>query len=116
MGFCTDEQHRQFLELCPQIDKYAVDGGIMLITIWLEVRQEEQEKRFSVRINDPLRQWKLSQIDLESSRGWYDYSRARAIKPETTARLNCISHILQLIPFNKVSCSEVKLPKRSNKH
>ena len=132
MGFCTDEQHRHFLELCPQIEKYIVDGGITLIKIWLEVGQEEQERRFSARINDPLRQWKLSPMDLESYRRWYDYSRARDMMLETTdtvaapwyivrsddkrrARLNCISHILRLIPFSKVSRSKVELPKRSNK-
>jgi polyphosphate kinase len=132
MGFCTEEQHRHFLALCPQIEKYIVDGGITLIKIWLEVGQEEQEKRFSARIDDPLRQWKLSPMDLESFRRWYDYSRARDTMLETTdtvaapwyivrsddkrrARLNCISHILQLIPFKKVSRSKVALPKRSNK-
>jgi len=77
MGFCTEEQHRRFLELCPQIEKYIVDGGTTLIKVWLEVGQEEQQKRFSARINDPLRQWKLSPMDIESYRRWYDYSRAR---------------------------------------
>src|SRR5262249_27063042 len=79
MGFCTEEQHRRFLELCPQIEKYIVDGGIMLIKVWLEVGQEEQQRRFSARINDPLRQWKLSPMDIESYRRWYDYSRARDV-------------------------------------
>ena len=74
MGFCSEEQHRRFLELCPQIEKYIVDGGIKLIKIWLEVGQEEQERRFAARIDDPLRQWKLSPMDLESYRRWYDYS------------------------------------------
>ena len=72
MGFCSEEEHRRFLELCPQIEKYIVDGGIMLIKIWLEVSKDEQERRFSARINDPLRQWKLSPMDLESYRRWYD--------------------------------------------
>ena len=77
MGFCTKEQHQRFLELCPQVEKYIVDGGIILIKFWLEVGQEEQERRFEARIEDPLRQWKLSPMDLESFRRWYAYSRAR---------------------------------------
>ena len=133
MGFCSEEQHRRFLELCPQIEKYIIDGGIALIKIWLEVGQQEQEKRFAARMEDPLRQWKLSPMDLESYRRWYDYSRARDMMLDATdskhapwhivhsddkrrARLNCISHILKLIPFEKVSRAKVKLPKRSDKH
>ena len=132
MGFCTDEEHDRFLELCPQIEKYVVDGGIMLIKIWLEVGKQEQERRFEARINDPLRQWKLSPMDLESYGRWYDYSRARDMMLSKTdsnhapwhivrsddkrrARLNCISHILKQIPFEKVSRPKVKLPKRSDK-
>jgi polyphosphate kinase 2 len=133
MGFCTEEENRRFLGLCPEIEKYIVDGGIKLIKIWLEVGQEEQERRFSARIDDPLRQWKLSPMDLESYRRWYDYSRARDLMLQTTdserapwyivrsddkrrARLNCISHILDLIPFEKVARTKVKLPRRSNQH
>jgi polyphosphate kinase 2 len=133
MGFCTDEEHERFLDLCPQIEKYVVDTGIILIKIWLEVGQEEQEKRFLARIDEPVRQWKLSPMDLESYRRWYDYSRARDMMLAKTdsnhapwyivrsddkrrARLNCISHILDLIPFEKVSHEKVKLPKRSSKH
>jgi polyphosphate kinase 2 len=133
MGFCTEEQNRRFLELCPEIEKYIVDGGITLIKVWLEVGPQEQERRFSARIDDPLRQWKLSPMDLESYRRWYDYSRARDMMLKTTdsehapwyivrsddkrrARLNCISHILKLIPFEKVERKKVKLPKRADKH
>jgi polyphosphate kinase 2 len=133
MGFCTEAENQRFLELCPEIEKYIVDGGILLIKIWLEVGQEEQERRFSARIDDPLRQWKLSPMDLESYRRWYDYSRARDMMLEKTdsdhapwyivrsddkrrARLDCISHILGLIPFEKVARAKVKLPKRSAKH
>jgi polyphosphate kinase 2 len=132
MGFCGEEEHRRFLELCPEIERYIVDGGTMLIKIWLEVGQNEQERRFSARVNDPLRQWKLSPMDLESFRRWYDYSRARDMAMEKTdskhapwyivrsddkrrARLNCISHILKQIPYKKVSRAKVKLPKRSDK-
>ncbi len=77
MGFCTKEEHERFLELCPEIEKYIVEGGIQLIKVWLEVGKDEQERRFLARINDPLRQWKLSPMDLESYRRWYDYSHAR---------------------------------------
>jgi polyphosphate kinase len=133
MGFCSEHDHRRFLELIPQIEKYIVDDGIQLLKIWLEVGQDEQERRFNARIDDPLRQWKLSPMDLESFRRWYDYSRARDMMLRKTdskhapwyivhsddkrrARLNCISHILKRIPYEKVSRARVKLPKRSNKH
>ena len=132
IGFADKAQHQRFLELCPQIEKYIVDGGIRLIKIWLEVGQEEQERRFDARINDPLRQWKLSPMDLESYRRWYDYSRARDLMLKATdtkhapwyivrtddkrrGRLNCISHILSRIPYKKISKRNVKLPKRSTK-
>ena len=110
-----------------------MDGGIILIKIWLEVGKEEQEKRFLARIHDPLRQWKLSPMDLESYRRWYDYSKARDLLLEATdtkhapwhivrtddkrrGRLNCISHILTLIPYKKVARPKVRLPKRSTKN
>jgi polyphosphate kinase len=132
MGFCSKTQHEDFLELCPQVEKFIVDGGIMLIKIWLEVGQDEQEKRFAARVADPLRQWKLSPMDIESYDRWYDYSRARDMMLKATdsihapwyivrsddkrrARLNCISHILSLIPYKKLGTEKVKLPKRSNK-
>src|SRR6202022_3398439 len=133
MGFCSEEENRRFLTLCPQIEKYVVDAGILLIKIWLEVGQEEQEKRFSAPIDDPPREWKLSPMDLESYRRWDDYSRARDLMLEATdsahapwsivrsddkrrARLNCISHILKLIPYKKVARAKIKLPKRASKH
>ena len=132
MGFCTEHQHRRFLELCPEIEGYIIDGGIHLIKFWLEVGQSEQERRFAARIDDPVRQWKLSPMDLESYRRWYAYSKARDMMLNATdskrapwyivrsddkrrARLNCISHILKMLPVGKVPKSEVKLPKRSKK-
>ena len=132
MGFCSEGEHRRFLELCTQIEKYIVDAGITLIKIWLEVGQDDQERRFMARINDPLRQWKLSPMDIESYERWYDYSKARDMMLAATdskhapwhivhsddkrrARLNCIAHILKSIPFAKVRRTKVKLPKRSNK-
>ena len=132
MGFCTEDQHRNFLKLCPEIESYIVDGGIILIKFWLEVGQEEQERRFAARVNDPLRQWKLSPMDLESYGLWYQYSKARDLMLKSTdskrapwyivrsddkrrARLNCISHILKTIPPGKVRRPKVKLPMRSDK-
>jgi len=132
MGFCTPEQHERFLELCPEVERYIVDGGIILIKFWLEAGMEEQEKRFAARIDDPLRQWKLSPMDVESYRRWYDYSRARDLMVKATdskhapwyvvrsedkkrARLNCISHLLKAIPYKRLSQEKVKLPKRSDK-
>jgi polyphosphate kinase len=133
MSFVDEQQHRRFLELCPGIEKIIVGGGIKLIKLWLEVGKDEQERRFAARISDPLRQWKLSPMDLESYPRWYDYSRARDRMFEMTdtvdapwyivrsddkrrARLNAIAHILSLIPYKKVPRAKVKLPKRSNKH
>jgi polyphosphate kinase len=132
MGFCTKEQHRRFLELCPLVEAYFVETGIKLIKFWLEVSNEEQQRRFEARIEDPLRQWKLSPMDLPSRERWYDYSRARDMMLEATdtdaspwyivrsddkkrARLNCISYLLELIPWKPVTREKVKLPKRSNK-
>jgi polyphosphate kinase len=132
MGFCTEEQYRKFLEVCPDVEKYMVDGGIILVKYWLEVSNEEQEKRFLARINDPVRQWKLSPMDLPSRSKWYDYSRARDDMLDATdtkhapwhvlrsddkkpARLNLITHLLSQIPYKKLPHESVELPKRSKK-
>jgi polyphosphate kinase 2 len=133
MGFVTEEGHKRFLKLAPEIEKYIVDAGIILIKFWLEVGKEEQECRFHARINDPLRQWKLSPMDTESYKHWYTYSKARDMMLDATdsedapwyvvrsddkrrARLNCISHILAAIPHKKLSVEKVKLPKRVEKN
>ena len=133
MGFCSKEQHDSFLQNCPQMEKYLVDGGIQLIKIWLESSDEEQKRRFEARIKDPLRQWKLSPMDLPSRSKWFEYSRARDLMLDATdtkwapwhilrsddkkrARLNCIRHILGLVPYKEVPREKVKLPKRSMKH
>src|SRR5260370_39712167 len=84
MGFCTPEQHQRFLELTPIVEKFIIDGGIRLLKIWLEVGQDEQEKRFRARIDDPIRQWKLSPMDLESFKRWYDFSKARDLMLDKT--------------------------------
>jgi polyphosphate kinase 2 len=132
MGFCSKEQHKRFLELAPVTERYIVDAGILLIKIWLEVSNHEQKRRFEARINDPLRQWKLSAMDLPSRGKWFEYSRARDMMLKATdtkwapwhvlrsddkkrARLNCLRHILDLIPHKKVARDKVKLPKRSMK-
>jgi polyphosphate kinase len=130
MDFCTKAQHRRFLQICPEFERYVVDDGIALIKYWLEVGDEEQERRFAARINDPLRQWKLSPTDLSSRSRWFEYSRARDMMFEATnteyapwyivrsddkrrARLNCIRHLLGQIPYGKVSRARAKLPERS---
>ena len=95
MGFCTKKQHVRFLELCPEIEKYIVDGGIMLIKIWLEVSDKEQKRRFEARIDDPLRQWKLSPMDLPSRSKWYDYSRARDLMLKATDSKHAPWYILR---------------------
>jgi polyphosphate kinase len=132
MGFCTPAEHKRFLSLSPQMEKYIIEGGIILIKLWLEVGMDEQERRFKARIDDPLRQWKLSPMDTESYRRWYDYSWARDLMFKATnskhapwhvirsddkrrARLNCIAHLLNSNPYKRVQKDEVKLPKRSDK-
>jgi polyphosphate kinase len=130
MGFCSEAQHRRFLEVCPEFELYAVDDGILLVKFWLEVSDAEQKRRFEARIADPLRQWKLSPMDLPSRSKWFEYSRARDIMLKATdteyapwyivpsddkrrARLNCISHLLSLISYEKLPRKQVKLPQRS---
>jgi polyphosphate kinase 2 len=133
MKFCTEQEHSRFLEQCPLAEQWIVDTGIILIKLWLEVGMKEQDRRFKARINDPLRQWKLSPMDVESYSRWYSYSHARDTMLAATdtewapwyilhsddkkrARLNGIAHILSLIPYEKVKRSKVKLSKRSMKH
>lgn len=132
MEFCTDEQYQNFLDLCPNFERHVVKSGIILVKIWLEVSQEEQERRFEQRIEDPMRQWKLSPMDLESFSRWYAFSRARDKMLDATdtkdcpwylirsddkerARLNCIAHLLEQIPYKTAPREKVKLPKRSRK-
>jgi polyphosphate kinase 2 len=132
MGFCTSEEHERFLLGCPEVERYMVDSGIILLKIWLEVGKEEQQRRFDARIEDPLRQWKLSPMDVESWSRWYDYSRARDMMFAATdtphapwfvlrsddkrrARLNCIRFLLGKIPNGRVERPKVKLPRRSKR-
>src|SRR6201986_3973914 len=95
MGFVDADEHKRFLQLCPQIEKYVVDAGIILIKLWLEVGMEEQERRFAARIDDPLRQWKLSPMDVESYRRWYDYSLARDLMFKATHSKHAPWHLVR---------------------
>jgi polyphosphate kinase 2 len=129
MGFCTKEQHKRFLQVCPEFEKQITDNGIRLIKYWLEVSNDQQKERFEARVEDPMRQWKLSDMDLPSRERWYDYSRARDKMLEATdtdfapwyllrsddkrrARLNLISHFLGLFPYEASPAKKIKLPTR----
>ena len=132
LGFCTEKQYEGFLRNTPPFEKEMVDGGLILIKYWLEVSNEEQARRFEARVKDPMRQWKLSPVDLPSRERWYDYSRARdqMLKATDTrvapwyilrsddkkrARLNCIAHLLSLVDYKRVPQEKVKVPPRSKK-
>jgi polyphosphate kinase 2 len=132
MGFCTDEQYEDFLRDCPQFEKYLTDRGIILIKYWFDVGMEEQARRFQGRIDDPRKVWKLSPMDVESYKRWYQYSKARDRMLDATdtehapwhivrsdskkqARLNCISHLLSRIPYDELPREKVVLGKRSMK-
>jgi polyphosphate kinase 2 len=133
MGFCTEQEVTRFLEICPSWERALVQSGIILIKYWFEVSQQEQTRRFLSRISDGRKIWKLSPMDLESHHRWYDYSRARddmlaatdtSFAPwfivnaddKRNARLNCISHLLSVIPYQEVEREPVKLPKRQKPH
>ena len=133
MGYTSDEEVERFLENVPKFERWLVESGIILIKLWLEVGMDEQDRRFRQRIDDPLRQWKLSPMDVKSYSRWYDYSRARDAMFDATshpvapwyvvrsddkkkARLNGIKHILSQIPYKRIKRDKVHLGKRSNKH
>jgi polyphosphate kinase 2 len=129
MGFCTEEEYKKFLKGCPAFENFLVNNGIILLKYWLDVSEKEQHKRFLARIEDPSKRWKLSPMDLESHRRWYDFSRARDAMLSATdtptapwrivpsddkkrARLNCIADILSRIPYEEVPYKPPKLPER----
>jgi polyphosphate kinase 2 len=129
MGFCTDEEYDRFLKQTPAWERDIIDAGLTLIKYWFEVSQDEQTRRFSERMNDPRKTWKLSPMDMESHRRWYDYSRARDAMFAATdtpgspwyvvraddkrrARLNCIAHFLSTIPYEEIPREKVALPPR----
>ena len=130
MGFCTPEERDDFLEACPLFEREFLSNRLKLIKYWLEVSPEEQRKRFKDRVNDPSKNWKLSGMDLESRRRWYDYSRARDAMLDATdtaeapwhivnntdkrkGRLNCIAHFLSQIPYKTLDRDDVEFPERS---
>ena len=129
MGFCTPAEYRLFLEQCPIFERLLVDDGIQLVKYWFSVSDEEQERRFRSRLEDPLRRWKLSPLDLESRARWVDYSRAKDEMfvhtdideapwyvvegdDKRRARLNCIAHLLSIVPYQDVLEAPVELPPR----
>ena len=129
MGFCSDDEYRKFLKGCPSFENVLVSNGIILLKYWLDVSEKVQHKRFLARIQDPSKRWKLSPMDLESHRRWYDFSRARDAMLAATdtpfapwcivpsddkkrARLNCIADILSRIPYEEVPYQPPKLPAR----
>src|SRR3981189_1674746 len=131
MGFCSNKQYADFLRMCPGFESLLKNNGIILVKYWFEVSEQEQHRRFLRRIEDPMRRWKLSPMDLESHRRWYDYSRARDAMLAATdtpqspwhvvqtddkerARLNCISHLLDVVPWKKLPMEKVRLPKRQD--
>ncbi|WP_342346386.1 polyphosphate kinase 2 [uncultured Nitrospira sp.] len=133
MGFCAKEQYERAIELLPKFEGVIVENGIILIKFWLEVSPDEQRRRFQARVDDPVRQWKLSPMDLPALEKWYEYSRARDRMLDATdskhapwhivrsdnkkrARLNCISHLLSLIPYKRVKRAKIQLPDRSEKY
>lgn len=132
MGFCTDEEHERFLQDCPSFEHYIIDRGIILIKYWFDVNMEEQTRRFQDRIDDPRKLWKLSPMDVESYKRWYQYSKARDEMLDATdtdispwhivrsndkkkARLNCISHLLSQLPYEDLPREKVVLGKRGSK-
>ena len=129
MGFCTDEEYREFLHTVPEFERMLIRSGIILIKYWFSVSDEEQERRFQARLTDPLKRWKLSPMDLESRTRWFDYAKAKDNMFHYTdtvdspwwvvdadikraARLNCISHLISMIPYAQIQPPKLKLPKR----
>jgi len=129
MGFCSKDEYHRFLQGCPQFEATLAYNGIILLKYWMDVSEKEQHRRFQLRIKDPSKRWKLSPMDLESHRRWYDYSRARdamlaatdtALAPwylvpsddKKRSRLNCIADLLSRIPYEEISYSAPKLPAR----
>ena len=129
MGFCTEEEHKEFLRSCPEFERMLVRSGIKLIKYWFSISDEEQEERFQNRIKDRTKRWKLSEMDVQSRANWVDYSKAKDIMFAHTdikqapwyvvnaddkrrARLNCINHLLSMIPYEDIPPEEIVLPTR----
>ena len=133
MGFCTDEEYQEFLRSCPEFERMLVRSGIILIKYWFSVSDDEQERRFQSRIHDPMRRWKLSPMDLKARELWVEYSKAKDVMFAHTdieeapwfvveaddkrrARLNCIAHLLSMIPYEDVIPPPLELPPRQPDH
>lgn len=133
MGFCTDEEYEEFLRSCPEFERMLIRSGIVLIKYWFSVSDEEQEHRFQSRIRDPLKRWKLSPMDLASRERWLEYSQAKdemfkytdtrqspwyvvPADDKRRARLNCMSHLLSMIPYQDLPQEEIILPERQEAH
>jgi len=131
MGFCSDAQYEEFLRSCPYFERMLVRSGIKLIKYWFSVSDEEQERRFQARIDDPTKRWKLSPMDLESRRRWVEYSKAKdtmfahtdikqapwyvvEADDKRRARLNCMGHLLSLIPYEDLTPGRIELPPRED--
>lgn len=131
MGFCTEEEVEEFFRSCPEFENMLMRSGIILIKYWFSVSNKEQERRFKARINTPTKRWKLSEMDLESRRRWVEYSKAKddmfkytdtKLSPwyvvnsddKRRAHLNCITHLLSLIPYEDLTPPEIKLPPRQS--
>jgi len=129
MGFCTDDEYERFLRQCPTFERMLLDDGLILLKYWLSISDEEQERRFHDRLKDPLKRWKLSPVDLESRLKWVEYSKAKDVMfahtdvPDSPwweidtddkkrARLNCIAHLLSVVPYQDRELPKIKLPKR----
>ncbi len=131
MGFCTDEEYREFFRSCPEFERMLIRSGIILIKYWFSVSDEEQEKRFEDRIEDPTKRWKLSPMDLEARSKWIEYSKAKdemfrytdtkqspwwvvEADSKRKARLNCIAHLLSMVPYKDLTPDPIKLPPRQD--
>jgi polyphosphate kinase 2 len=131
MGFCTAEQYQRFLHQCPEFERMLVEDGIILVKYWFSVSDEEQERRFQRRVVDPLKRWKLSDVDLQSRERWVEYSRAKDTMfvhtdiPECRwyvveadrkrpARINCIAHLLSMVPYQPIGHQPITLPPRQS--
>ncbi|MBN2281584.1 MAG: polyphosphate kinase 2 [Candidatus Marinimicrobia bacterium] len=129
MDFCTEAQYQEFLRTCPEFERMLIRSGILLIKYWFSVSDEEQEKRFQARLTDPTKRWKLSPMDLESRSKWVEYSKAKDVMFAHTdikqapwyvvnaddkkkARLNCISHLLSIVPYEDMTPGPIELPPR----
>jgi polyphosphate kinase 2 (PPK2 family) len=132
MGFCTDDEYQEFLRACPEFERMLIRSGIILVKYWFSVSDEEQERRFQNRIHDPTKRWKLSPMDLESRAKWVEYSKAKdtmfaytdvkqcpwyvvEADDKKRARLNCISHLLSMIPYEDLTPEPLELPPRRHR-